>query len=162
MQANAIDKYIVAECVKQEVDKVYKDAKQDAEDELARLRDENGSLSATSKLFGPEAGEFKYAMTKKKVQVDWNLADVGEFYEWCNANADALIAYVERHATDFGKWWFESTGEPVDGISRVEYDVPAGLGKPKIYRLDPDAVKAKLQGGLLEGGASLLLGESDE
>lgn len=161
MGANAFDRLFVAEVVKGSVDEAYKKAKHDAEDELARLRDEYGSLSTTSKYFGPEAGEYKYSQTRKKKIVEWNLADRSDFKDWCVENPTATAMFALENAEDFGKWWFEETGELPDGISRVEYEQPAGLGAPKIYRLDSDVITGKLGGNLFEGANRLLLGEAD-
>ena len=161
--SNPIDKLMAADCIKAEVDAIYKEAKREADDYLAEARDTMGVTALKSKAF-PEGGEFKYGQTRAKTVVEYNLADGDAFAEWNADNAGAAHEYVGAHAEAFAKWWFEATGELPEGIARVEYQEPPAITAPKIYKQNRESVKKVLleNGGLLEGANRFLLGESDE
>ena len=163
MQPTPIDRYFAAKCVKKEVDEAYKAAETEAALFLDEAR-ENGITSLSSKYFGEDAGEYKRGKTRKKQVVEYNVPDMGEFKDWCYMNLGALEKYAFAHASEFGQWWFERTGELPDGISRVDYEEPPKLKAPAIYRYDHELVKSKLAegGNLLEGANGLLLGDGDE
>ncbi len=159
--ANAIDRYFAADAIKAEVDEAHKKAKQDAEDYLADLRDSIGATSVRSTMFGDEAGEYHYGTTRKKQVVEYKLDSLDEFREWLSDNAKQAMWFIESMPEQFGKAWFEESGEVPDGITRVEYTQPPMATAPKIYKGDREVVKAKL----LEGGnmflaaGQLLLGD---
>jgi hypothetical protein len=159
--ATAIDRYIGLEWLKRQVDTEHKQAKLDAEDMLARKRQEDGVMELTSKAFGPEAGSYKYSKTRKKRVVEYHLASSEELREWLEANPQAATWFVMEHVEQFGEEWFDSTGECADGMTRVEYEVPAKMGAPKLYGFDPKVVESHL-GKNLVGGIELLLGDSHE
>lgn len=158
-----IDRYFAAKCVKKEVDAAYKEAETEAAIYLDEAREE-GKTSLISTYFGEDAGEYKRGKTRKKTVVEYNVPDIEEFGFWCTENIAALMEYVKEHASEFGQWWFEATGEMPDGISRVDYEEPPKLKAPSIYRYDHELIKAKLAAGgnLLEGANRLLLGDGDE
>ena len=163
MKATPIDKYFAAKCLKKEVDAAYKQAETDAVVYLDDARDQ-GINSLVSKLFGEDAGEYKRGKTRRKLVVEYNVPDLEEFESWCADNHIALMQYAKKHASDFGQWWFETTGELPDGISRVDYEEPPRLKAPSIYRYNHELVRAKLAAGgnLLEGANRLLIGGGDE
>ena len=161
--ANPIDKYFGIDCLKAEVDKAHKEAKQEAECFLAELRDSVGTMALTSPMFGPEAGEFKYGQTRAKKITEYNLASAEDFEDWVNDNAYGVFLYLKAHAAEFGEWWVNENGEVPDGISRVCYEQPPTTTTPKIYRQDREVVKAKLaaNGGFFEEANRLLLDDGE-
>ena len=159
--ANVIDRLFGLEWLKKRVDAAYKQAKLDADDELAKAKKENGTVSMISPMFGAQAGKFQYSSTRKKEVVEYHIADGLDFTAWCNANRPAINQYVFDHAEDFGKKWFEETGEVPDGISRVTYEEPAKQGPAKLYGYKPEVVEAVMGGKLLESMNQLLLGDGD-
>jgi len=162
--ANPVTKLIALDCVKAEVDEKYKEAKAEAEDFLAELRDKVGTTVLTSPELGPDAGEFKYGRTRGKEVVEYHLADADELDEWLDGNAQAAISFVGNHVEEFGEWWFSSTGEVPDGISRVAYEVPPATTAPKLYKQNREFVKERLlsNGNFIEDVNRLLLGDGDE
>lgn len=161
--ANPIDKLMAIDTLKADVDAAHKEAKAQAEDFLAELRDTVGTTALTSTVFGPEAGEYKYGKTRAKKAVEYNLADQDDFEGWINDNAHGVYGYLARNVADFAEWWLTETGEVPDGISRVEYEVPATVTAPKLYKLDREAVRAKLTAGgnYFEEANKLLLGDGE-
>ena len=81
MLPTPIDKYFAAECVKREVDQVYKAAKADAEIYLDEAR-ENGQTALVSTFFGEEAGEYKRGKTRAKHVTEFNVCDTQDLEEW--------------------------------------------------------------------------------
>ncbi len=162
--ANPVTKLIALDCVKAEVDEKYKQAKQEAEDFLAELRDSVGTTGLTSPELGPEAGEFKYGRSRAKEIVEYHLADADEMDKWLEANPNAALSFVGSHAEEFGKWWCEEMGELPDGISRVKYESPSTMTAPKLYKQDREYVKERLLegGNFLEEVNQLLLGDGDD
>lgn len=154
---NAIDRLFAIESIKQKIDEVEKKAKLDAEDYLASV--ESTSPVQISELFGPDAGEYKRGRTRAKKTVEYNLADKMAFAGWLDENPKSYAKYILEHAEDFGQWWLESTGEVPDGISRVEYEIPAGYTAPKIYKPNYEHVRQVLASGgsILEAANKLLL-----
>ena len=163
MQPTPIDRYFAAECIKKEVDAAYKAAKEDAAVYLDEAR-EDGKTSLISTYFGEDAGEYKRGKTRAKTVVEYNVPDLAEFVYWCSENRIALEIYVKEHASEFGQWWFENTGELPDGISRVDYEEPPHLKAPQIYRYDHELIKQKLAegGNILEGANRLLLSDGHD
>ena len=163
MNPTPIDRYFAAECLKREVDKAHKAAKEDAAIYLDEAREE-GKTSLISTYFGEDAGEYKRGKTRAKTVIEYNVTDMAEFVYWCSENRIALEIYVKEHASEFGQWWFETTGELPDGISRVDYEEPPHLKAPQIYRYDHEAIKAKLAegGNILEGANRLLLSDGHD
>ncbi len=163
MLPTPIDKYFAAECVKREVDQVYKAAKADAEIYLDEAR-ENGQTALVSKFFGEDAGEFKRGKTRAKRVVEFHVSDNDEFSQWIYDNPAAAFFFAKNNAVEFAEFWLESTGELPDGISRVEYEEPPKPKAPQIYRYDHELIKGKLAkgGNLLEGANRLLLSGGDE
>ena len=163
MNPTPIDRYFAAKCVKREVDAAYKVAESEAAIYLDEAR-ENGVNSLSSTYFGEDAGEYKRGKTCTKQVVEYNVPDIVDFEAWCMDNQVALVQYAKRNASDFGQWWFETTGEIPDGIARVDYEEPPKPKAPSIYRYNHELVKAKLAegGNLLEGANKLLLGGGDE
>lgn len=159
--ATAIDRYIGLEWLKKKVDAEHRRARLDAEDMLARKRQEDGAMELTSKAFGPEAGSYKYSKTRWKRVVEYHLADGGELRGWLESNPRAAAWFAMEHAEQFGEEWFGSTGECPEGMSRVEYEEPAKVGPPKLYGFDAGAVESRIGKNLAEG-LGLLLGDGDE
>lgn len=162
MKLRSIDRRLFLEFVEQRAKKEKKDANDETVDELAELNEKFGATEITSTLFGPEAGRVKYSTTRKKKVVEFNLASADELREWVMDNQDAAMAYVLDHAQDFGREWFEKTGEVPEGVSRVEYEEPAKRGPAKLYGFNPEVIEEKLGGSLLAGMSGLLLGDGDE
>jgi len=162
MKANPIDKLAVYQAIKDKVDAATKLAKQEAEEFFYAKRDEDGTASLTSPMFGADAGEYHCGKTKAKKEVEYHLADDVDFAEWLEANQDAAIQFAKLNAADLGRWWFDSTGELPDGVSRVEVDIPSAVTAPKFYRFDPSVVEEKLGANLFEGADRLLLGDGDD
>lgn len=156
-----VDRLMGLEWLKGIVDKAYKEAVSDARDELDELNGENGSTSIESTLFGPDAGTYKYSRVNKKHVVDYEFADADGFDEWCRDNVDAVIGFAARNAETFGKEWFDATGELPEGISRIEYDIPAMRGAPKLYGFDPNVIQSAIGENILEGANRLLLGDGE-
>lgn len=163
MQPTPIDRYFAAECVKREVDQVYKDAKAEAEIYLDKAR-ENGQTALVSTFFGEDAGEYKRGKTRAKRVVEFNLSDSRELEDWVNGNTYTMFLFAKDFAEELGKWCMNNTGEIPDGIAYVEYEEPPKPKAPQIYRYDHELIKCKLaQGGnLLEGANRLLLSGGDE
>ena len=163
MQATPIDRYFAAECVKREVDSVYKDAKAEAEIYLDEAR-ENGQTALVSTFFGEDAGEYKRGKTRAKHVTEFNVCDTQDLEEWAQENAHTMMLYVVDHSQAFIEWLITETGEIPDWVSKVEYDEPPHMKAPQIYRYDHELVKAALAkgGNLLEGANRLLLSGGDE
>ena len=163
MKASPIDRLFAADCLKAEVDKKYKEAKRDAEDYLAALRDEVGTMGLTSKVFGEEAGEYAYGKSRPKDGVEYNLCDAESFEDWVEDNVYGVFLYLKENAASFGEWWFDRNGEVPEGVSRVPYTEPAKITSPKIYRQNREVVLAALKdGGNFFGKANeLLLGDGE-
>lgn len=163
MQPTPIDKYFAAECIKREVDSVYKDAKAEAEIYLDEAR-ENGQTALVSTFFGEEAGEYKRGKTRAKRVVEFNLSDSQDLEDWVNDNTYTMFLFAKDFAEELGQWCLNNTGEIPNGIAYVEYEEPPKLKAPQIYRYDYDRVKKMLAkgGNLLEGANRLLLSGGDE
>ena len=163
MLPTPIDKYFAAECVKREVDQVYKDAKAEAEIYLDEAR-ENGQTALVSTFFGEDAGEYKRGKTRPKHIVEFHLGDSQRLEDWVNDNTYTVFLFVKDFAEELGQWCMNNTGEIPDGITHVEYDEPPKPKSPQIYRYDHERVKKTLsQGGnLLEGANRLLLSDAHE
>lgn len=159
---NAVDRLFAIESIKQKVDEAEKKARLDAEDYLASV--ESTSPVQISEVFGPDAGEYKRGRTRARKDVKFNLADRDAFAEWLDDNPLSYAKYLLEHAEDFGQWWLEETGELPEGISRVEYEIPAGYTAPKIYKADYEHVRQVLAtgGNILEVASSLLLEGGDD
>ena len=164
MTPNPIDRLIGLDAVKAGVDEQYKQAKEEADEYLANLRDTVGTTALTSPIFGPEAGEYKYGRSRAKKVVEFNVTDSCELLEWLGDNPTAACSYAAANAQAFGEWWLNETGELPDGVSRVEYEQPSTVTAPKIYRGDREVVMEKLSahGGLLAGANRLLMEGGDE
>ena len=164
MRADPIDRLFLADYMKNEVDKQYKEAKAAAEDYLAMKRAE-GSASLTSTVFGEEAGEYRYSKIKAKTEIEYNECDPLGFDEWLEANILAARDYARANPAEFGEWFYERTGTLPDGISRLEVDVPARSGPPKISTQDRGVIEAWLKDGkkenVFEKVNELLLGDGE-
>lgn len=161
--ANAIDRYFAADCLKAVVDEAHKQAKLDAEDYLAELRDANGTTSMTSQVFGEDAGEYHYGRTRAKQVVEYSLTDRGDFELWLEDNAEEAVRFIASMPEEFAESWFAENGEVPDGISRVEFTQPPMTTAPKIYKGNRDVVKEKLSegGNMLLEANRLLLGDGE-
>lgn len=165
--ANAIDRYIGLEWLKKEVDSAHKQAKLEAEEELAAKTRDEGVLEIASTYFGADAGTYKYSKTRKKTVTEYNLTDFSDLDAWLDANTGAAIGYALQDPQAFAKWWFEKTGEVPDGTSRVEYEEPAKRGPAKLYGFDAEVVESHVNTKYMEivhalRGTGLMLGEGDE
>lgn len=160
--ANPIDKYLVVDVLKAEVDQAHKQAKADAEDFLAQAREANGTLGLSAPMFDG-CGEFKYAKTRAKTKVEFGIADSEQLEDWVNDNAYTAFLYIKDNAASFGKWCQDNTGEVPDGIERTEVKVPAGYGAPKFYGVDAPKVKQTVSedGYFFLEANQLLLGDGE-
>ena len=158
--ATPIDEFAVAEALKKEIDAVHKQKKQDAEDYLAEMRDSIGTTSLEPTMF-PGAGTYKYGQSRAKKEVEYNLCDKEDFDGWLATAKDATALFAASMPSEFGKWWFEMTGEIPDGISRVEVDIPPAATPPKFYKFDVQAVKDALGKNLFQAANQLLLGDGE-
>lgn len=163
-----IDMLFAVEYMKKQIDGCHKQVKQDAEDYLAYKTETEQVTGLHSRLFGDAAGEYKYERSREKTETEYNLADWEAFTEWLEGNPQACVQYILAHAAVFGKWWFEGdgdftgTGELPEGISRVEYVIPAHLKPPKIYRANYDLMGEVFRGGYLNETVKNMLGGADE
>lgn len=160
--ATKIDRLFGLEWLKKRVDAAHKEAKVEAEEELARLNAKNGTMELVSTAFGADAGRYKYSKTRKKRVVEFHLADEADFSAWCHANMGAVIGFAKARAPEFGQEWLEATGELPDGVSRDEREEPPRVGPPKLYGFEPGVVEAALGGNLPASVNRLLLGEGED
>ena len=162
----AVDRLLLIKWLKDRVDKEYKAAEAAASDELAELNAESGTREIGAMAF-PGAGVYKYSTTRERTAVEYRLADVHELAEWIGGNALGVAKWMataadrnSTYAERLGEWWFTDNGEVPDGMTRVEYQVPAKIGAPKVYRFNAEPVQQYFEthGGWLEGASTLLLG----
>ncbi len=158
--ATPLDKCIVAKCLKEKADALYKQYELQAYDELAELNESYGATEIASKLF--DGAKYRYSKTRAKKIVDFNRTDDDALVEWLADNPEAATTYAALNAEAFGEWWFESTGEVPDGIARVEYTQEAKVGAPKLYGYDSETAERVIRdNNLLAGVEPLLLGEGE-
>ena len=165
----AVDRLIAVKRIKEKVDETYKKCELDAEVELGRLNAETGTTEIGSMLF-EGAGVYKYSKTRAKRIQKYALDDESDLAEWVSQNPSAVAKWLASkagrdsiYAEQFGAWWFSLTGEVPDGMTRTEYEEPPRIGAPKVYQYDPLAIDAYFEenGGWLEGGSRLLLGDGE-
>lgn len=166
MEVNKVDKLFALKALKRKIDEEYKLLEGECRQELLEAYAEDGTDRRVSPFFGSDAGKFSIKRTKAKppqTVVEFNMCDDEAFAEWIEDNHGAALRYAVLNAADFGRYWFNFTGELADGISRVEVEEP---GTPEvltaqIYSFKDDVVLEKLGGNLFEGANRLLLGDGE-
>ena len=160
-----IDKLFALKAVKGKVDEEYKLLEGECRQELLEAYDADGTDRKTAPMF-PDAGKFSIKRTKGKkpeTVVEFNLCDDEAMAEWLETNQGAAVRFAMLEAADFGRFWFNFTGELPDGISRVEYEEPGtpDVLSAQVYSFKPDVVIGTLGGNLLERANELLLGDGE-
>ena len=166
MELTKADRLYLFGAYKKKVDEKYKAFKQECDAEFLDEYRETGSTTKRSALFGKKAGSYYIPIkeaTEAHEEVEFNLADDEELANWLTENPEAAERYAILNAIDFGRFWLNWSGELPDGLTMVRYDVP-GLpeqpGTPTL-KVNADVVAEKVEGGLLEGAARLLLGDGE-
>lgn len=160
MDASRYEQLYATKAIMKTLDKEYRKLEGECKRELLEEYAQDGTDRKRSKMFGGKNAYMSVVEGKPSETAErFDVVDMQSLVDWMDETRPDTDPFAADNLAQFAEWYFRETGEVPDGCRLLTYQTEPKEPTVRLVVKESAVIPILRDGGMLEGGFRLLLGE---